>query len=241
LLTAEGVPVLVVPIAGETREDFTATETASGDQYRFVMPGPRLTRVEVDRVLTALAELVPAPDIVLASGSLPPGAPPDLYGRVARRVRRAAGRFAGDASGEALRHALQAGVWLAKPNLREMEEVAGERLATSAARLAACRALVACGQAEVVALSLGKDGAMLVSRSEAWFSPALSVRAISTIGAGDSFMGVFLWATARGEPLVGSFRWAMAAGAAALMAPGAQLCRAIDVRRLVKRVCVRPL
>lgn len=241
LVRTEGLACRIVPIAGDTREDFTVTEERSGDQYRFVMPGPRVTAAEATRLELAVSGLDPKPDIVLASGSLSPGVPVAFYGRLARQVRAAGGKLALDAAGRALRHGLAAGVWLAKPNLNELEELMQAPLATTALQLAACRVLVARGEAEVVALSLGRDGAILVSTSEAWRAPALSVTAASAIGAGDSFMGAFVWAFADGGSLVAAFRWAMAAGAAALMAPGTQLCRATDARRLVRLVRVEPL
>jgi 6-phosphofructokinase 2 len=238
LLKTERLETHIVTVAGETREDFTVDETQSGRQFRFVLPGPRLTRVEIDSLDRAVASLQPAADLVLASGSLPVGVPAAWYGRLARQVRDAGGRMAIDASGPALRHALNAGVWLAKPNLNELEDHCGRALADDAARLQACRALVADGAAELVALSMGQQGAMLVSADGVWRAPAIPVQAVSTIGAGDSFTGAFLWAFALGRPMGEAFRWAMAAGAAALLAPGAQLCRAADVRRLLPQVAV---
>jgi 6-phosphofructokinase 2 len=241
LVSAEAFPTRIVPIAGETREDFTATERVSGDQYRFVMPGPRLMRAEADLLARTLAELAPRPDIVLASGSLPPGAPAAFYGRIARQVRDAGGKFAVDASGRALRNALAEGVWLAKPNLRELEELSGTPLPTVPLQAAACKVLVDRGDAEVVALTLGRDGALLCSAAGTWRAPGLNVTAISSVGAGDSFAGAFVWSIAGGASLPEALKWAMAAGAAALLAPGTQLCRAADVRRLALQVCVQPL
>ncbi|HWA63579.1 MAG TPA: PfkB family carbohydrate kinase, partial [Caulobacteraceae bacterium] len=120
LLAAEGVETRAVPIAGETREDFTALDRSSGRQYRFVLPGPQLARAELQRIVSQTVGLTPKPSVVVASGSLPPGAPPDLYGRLARRLARRGVRMALDASGPALAAGLAAGVWLAKPNLREL-------------------------------------------------------------------------------------------------------------------------
>ena len=240
LLSAERMAARIVQIAGETREDFTAAEALSGDQYRFVLPGPRVTAAEARTLLQTCAELEPKPDIVLASGSLPPGAPTTLYGQLATRVRDAGGRFAVDASGKALRHALAAGVWLAKPNLQELQELSGRPLTDTRARIYACQDLIRRGSAEIVALTLGAEGALLVCPSGVWRAPALRIAAVSAVGAGDSFMGALLWAHAAGQPLVEALRWAMAAGAAALIAPGTQLCRVSDTRRLRDQVRTHP-
>lgn len=239
LVRDEKLTCYVVPIAGDTREDFTADERTSGDQYRFVLPGPRLTAAESDQLLEAVWTLTPHPDLILASGSLPRGVASGFYGRLAMRAREAGRRFAVDASGSALRAALSAGVWMAKPNLAELEELVGTALPTQDQRVAACQSIVARGRAEVVALTLGAEGALLVTAGGVWRAPAIDVTVVSAIGAGDSFMGAFVWAVANAEPLPEAFRWAVAAGAAALTAEGTQLCRAADTRRLKQKVCVQ--
>jgi 6-phosphofructokinase 2 len=92
--------------------------------------------------------------------------------------------------------------------------------------------------AQVVALSLGAEGAMLVTAEEAWHAPALQVPVVSTIGAGDSFVGGLVHALARGDRLQEAFRYAMAASAAALLSSGTALCRPDDVARLLPQVQV---
>lgn len=233
LVEAEGAPELAVPVSGETREDVTVLDRASGQQYRFVLPGPRLAEAEWRACLDALAAQGPGPAVVCASGSLPPGAPDDFYARAAAIVRGWGARFAVDTSGPALKAALEAGVWLAKPNLHELSDLTGSDLGDEAARLAACRALVREGRAEVVALTLGAEGALLVSAEGVWRAAALPVEAVSTVGAGDSFLGALIWALCEGRPLEAAFGFAMAGGAAALLASGTGLCRAEEVGRLV--------
>ncbi|MFI4936595.1 MAG: 1-phosphofructokinase family hexose kinase [Caulobacterales bacterium] len=241
MLRAERTPFHSLDIAGETREDFTAQDHLTGEQYRFVMPGPRLKPAEWAAALDAVATLDPAPAILAASGSLPPGAPAGLYGRLAMSARSTGIRLALDAAGPALRYGLAAGVWLVKPNLRELEELTGHPLPDMASRLEACRAIVSHGGAEIVALSMGAQGALLVSASEAWRAEAPALTPLSAIGAGDSFMAALTWALHAGAAPAEALRRAVAAGSAALLAPGTQLCRAADVRRLLERVCVSPL
>ena len=137
--------------------------------------------------------------------------------------------------------ALDAGIYLIKPSLRELQDLAGASLDHVGARLAACRSLVAQGRARVVALSLGAEGALLVSAREAWQSRALAVPVASTIGAGDSFLAGLVFAIARAQPLQEAFRTAMAASAAALLHPGTSLCRPEDVARLRGEVEVNAL
>ena len=85
------------------------------------------TTPEWQAVLDTLTALVPRPDYLVASGSLPPGLPADFYARVAQIALRSGIKLVLDTSGEPLRRAAGAGVYLLKPSLREFEELTGER------------------------------------------------------------------------------------------------------------------
>jgi 6-phosphofructokinase 2 len=238
LVDAEGVSSVVVPVRGETREDFTVLEEATRQQYRFVLPGPRLADAEWLDCLNALSGLDNPPDFVCASGSLPPGVPEDFYARVARIVEGWGVKFVLDTSGAALKSALHERIHLIKPNMREMRELTGAALEDQASSIAACRALIGQGRVDVVALTLGADGALLVTARRAWRAGPLPIQPISTVGAGDSFMGVMIWALGSKMSLEESFRYAVAAGSASLLAPGTELCRPSDVRRLLSQVTI---
>lgn len=239
MLKAERLPHVATSVAGETREDFTAEVRGTGDQYRFVMPGPRVTRAEIEAVLGLLSSL--SPRVIVVSGSLPPGAPVTLYGRVAKIARDRGAKLALDAAGPALRHGLAGGAWLVKPNLRELEETAGHPLGDMSARLMACRSIIERGRAEIVALSMGAEGALLVTGAEALLARAPILSPVSTIGAGDSFMAALVLSLSTGLGPGEALRRAVAAGSAALLSPGTQLCRASDMERLLDRVSVGAL
>ena len=232
----EGVASVAIPIDGETREDFTAVETSSGQQYRFVLPGPTLSTTDWRALLDALATLEPAPAIVVASGSLPDGPPEDAYGRAASIAARLGARFVLDTHGAALRQALGPHVWLIKPSLGELRELTGASLSDEQAQIAACRALVEARSASVVALTLGERGAILVGEGKVLRAGALAIKPLSAIGAGDSFLGGLVWAVAAGRDLATAFAFGVAAGSAALLHPGTDLCHASDVERLVGQV-----
>jgi 6-phosphofructokinase 2 len=151
---------------------------------------------------------------------------------MAARAKARGARFVLDASGEALRTALDEGVFMIKPNLRELQDLTGESLNDEAAAVAAAQRLVQAGQAELVALSQGAKGALLIAGDGVWKAEAISVPVASSVGAGDSFLAAFVWALTCDEPHVEAFRYALAAGAAALTRPGTELCRREDVMRL---------
>ncbi len=236
LVEREGIESLVTPSHVETRESFTAFETETGEQYRFVLPGSRLHRAEWEAVLEKLTSLPDKPRFVVASGSVPPGVPDDFFAQTAKCAKQLGAKIIVDTSGAPLGAALEEGVTLIKPNQNELNEYTGRKLETDADRVTACRDLIGRGWAEAVALTLGADGAMLVTKDQAWRAQPMNIEAVSAVGAGDSFLGGMVSALAAGKEWPEAFRVAMAAGTAAVMTAGTELCSKADVDRLMPDV-----
>jgi len=241
LLEREGIDSIVTPSHVETRENFTAFEEETGLQYRFVLPGSPLHRPEWEAVLDQLAGIGSKPRIVVASGSVPPGVPDDIYAEMARRARKLGAKAVIDTSGPALVAALAEGVTLIKPNQNELGELVGRALDNDADRILACRKLIDDGCTQMVALTLGEQGAMLVTRERVLRAEPVRIEVVSTVGAGDSFLGGLVAALAKGDDLGDAFRLAVAAGSAAVMSPGTELCGDDDVRRLLPRIAVKEM
>ena len=241
LVEREGIDSIVTPSHVETRENFTAFETDSGNQFRFVLPGSALHRAEWEACLERLVSLPDKPKFVVASGSVPPGVPDDFFARVAREAKRHGARTVVDTSGPALVAALDEGVTLFKPNLDELGGLVGKTLASDAACVSACRDLIVSGRTEAVALTLGDKGALLVTAKRVWKAGPLDIEVLSTVGAGDSFVGGMVSALAAGKPIEEAFRTGVAAGSAAVMSPGTELCSEEDVKRLLPRVAIEEI
>ena len=201
-----------------------------------MLPGSALHRAEWEAVLDKLATLAGKPKFVVASGSVPPGVPEDFFARVARHAKQLGAQCVVDTSGPALKMALTEGVTLIKPNLVELSDLVGAPLDTDDARVAACRRLTIEGRAEAVALTLGEQGALLVTADKAFRAQPFAIEPVSTVGAGDSFLGGLVAALASGHSLHESFRVAVAAGSAAVLSPGTELCSEEDVQRLLRQV-----
>jgi 6-phosphofructokinase 2 len=240
LVEQEGILSITVTVADETREDFTVREEETGLQYRFVMPGPCLTESEWQACLDALGGLGAGIDFIVASGSLPGGVPEDFYARAARQAARLGTKFVLDSSGPALAAAMTEPVFLIKPNLGELSRFVGGPLPTEEKCIGAARRFITSGQTEIVALTLGHRGALLVTRDRAFRAPPLDVKVESAVGAGDSFLGGMVFSLARGSAIEEAFRYGIAAGSAALLSPGTQLCRADDVEALYEKVIIEP-
>jgi 6-phosphofructokinase 2 len=232
LLDAEGLHHQPVPIEQHTRENFHVYEESTGQQFRFNLPGAELRESEWRRFLEILAGMDPKPDYLVLSGSLPPGVPEDFYAQAARLGRDIGTRIVIDTSGDPLRYAIEAGVYLLKPNLRELCALTGCNASDEASMAAAAGGIIKTGQAEVVVVSLEAAGALLITR-EGWERFATPpIRAVSKVGAGDSMVAGIVWSLARGWSPRDSVRYGVASGTAAVMRHGTQLCHCEDTDRL---------
>jgi 6-phosphofructokinase 2 len=240
LLEREGVQAVLVPAQNETREDLTVFDETTRAQFRFVFPGAPLDEIEWRECLESVARIRPRPAFVIASGSLPAGVPDDFYGRLAR-ASKAHSKVIVDTSGPYLQAALQQGVYLIKPNLREFQELAGISASDDASLIAAARRLIDRGQVEVIALSMGPFGALLITRDLAMRANGLPIEPLSVSGAGDSFLGAMVWSLCNDGSLETALRYGVAGGSAALLSPGTDLCRPQEMHRLAAEVTVRPI
>lgn len=236
LVEREGIQSFAIPVAEETRESFTVLDQKSGQQYRFVLPGSTLSETDWRACLNALETMQTSPPFIVCSGSLPPGMPDDFYARVARFAKARGSKVILDTSGEPLASALREGVYALKPNLRELQEFVNAPLTDERSWLAAGRRLIESGAAEIIALTLAEKGSLLITRDGALRANVPAVEVVSTVGAGDSFVGGLVWALASGHSTDEAFRWGVAAGTAAVLNPGTELSHADDVARLVEQV-----
>lgn len=224
-----------ITIAGPTRVSTSILEHEGGKEYRFVPPGPAIAPREWQECLDRLAET--DCDYLVASGSLPPGLPEDFYTRVAAIAAGRGIRMVLDSSGPGLRGGLAGGnVFLVKPSLGELRQLAGMELETTEAIAAAAMAIVEKGQAELVAVTMGHNGALLARKSGTLHLPAVPIEAKSAVGAGDSFLAAMTYGLASGRDPAEAFRLGIAAGAAAVLTPGTDLCHRADVERLLSLV-----
>ncbi|NVN88155.1 MAG: 1-phosphofructokinase family hexose kinase [Rhodopseudomonas sp.] len=238
LVEEEGVASRAILTSEETREDFTVFEDATRQEFRFVVPAAKLTEQEWQQLIGAVVSATPAPAFVVASGSLPPGVPADFFALVARAAKAMGSKVVVDSSGPALKAALREGVHLIKPSLREFHELTGVVSEDDDALADAGRDLIAQGQVEIVALSMGSKGGLLITADCALRSEGLAIEPASAVGAGDSFLAAIIWSLARQDPLETALRYGIAAGSAALLHPGTELARLDDISRLMPQTSV---
>ena len=235
LVADSGVPVQRIAVAHSTRESFTVGEHSTGQQYRFVLPGPQLTEAELTECLDKLSVAAASAEFVVASGSLPPGVPADFYQRVADICRERGAALILDTSGAGLRN-ITSGVFLLKASVRELRECVGRGLVGESEQLAAAHELVDRGCAQVVVVSLGSQGALLATQHGSQRYWPVSVPNGSGVGAGDAMIAGITVGLTRGWQLDKAVRLGIASGAAMLLTPGTAPCTCDDVERLFEMV-----
>jgi 6-phosphofructokinase 2 len=226
-----------IAIAGDTRISTAISVRESGQEYRFVPPGPVIAPEEWQECLDRIAGT--QCDYLVASGSLAPGVPEDFYAQVAAIAARRGTRMVLDSSGAGLRCGLEGGnVHLVKPSLDELRQLSGRPLSGIEEIGRAAMDIVEKGQAEIVAVTLSQDGALLARRSGTLHLPALLIEPRSTVGAGDSFLAAMVFTLAGGGDEVEAFRFGIAAGAAALLNTGTSLSQPSDIQRFFPLVAM---
>lgn len=121
--------------------------------------------------------------------------------------------------------------------------LAGSELLTRQEQHAAAMDIVAERQAELVAVSLGSDGAFVADENGCQDLAAPDVEFCSAVGAGDSFVAAMTLGLAQDRRLDDALALAVAAGSAAVMTMGTELCRRRDVERFfdeLKKASIEP-
>ena len=230
LIEKESIDFQAVPIQTWTRESFVAVDENTNSQYRFGFTGGEITDEEEQAVLDAVANS--KSKFLVASGSLNEGLTSDFYQKIAQIAKQTGSKLIVDTSGEALKKVLETGAYLIKPNVGELAKLVGvERLEMEEVNEAA-KKIIAQGGAEIVVVSLGPQGAVLVTKDSYEFVPAPNVAKKSTVGAGDSMVGGMVWALSQNKSLKEVIRWGVACGSAATMNEGTQLFKGSDAQRL---------
>ncbi len=236
----EQVPCRLFRASGSLRVNMKLREMETGRTLEINEQGPKVDEALLGRVLDDLLGSVQPGDWVSLSGSLPSGAASDTYRRFCEALQSRGCLVAADCDGEALREALQARPALIKPNIQEFSALCSFDPDDRVSLLSACRKLLGIGIGHIC-LSMGGEGAWLVSPHGAWACPAAQVQALGTQGAGDSMLAGLMTAFVQGMDDPDALRYGSAAAAASVSRPGTLLCRKTDVDALVNTLTVTAL
>lgn len=231
LLKKEEIESYVVEIEDRTRENLIVVDTSTNLQYRFTMPGPVIHEHEWQQCIEVL-EKASGIEYIVASGSLPNGVPEDFFSRLAVTAKKINARLIADTSGMHLQHAVNEGLFMIKPNLGELSNLHGVEDLQAEDVVKAAKDIIRKGGCEVMVISMGALGAMMVTKDVVLKSPSPVVKKRSTVGAGDSMVAAMVLAFLRKYTLIEVLHYGIAAGTAATMNPGTALCIKEDVEKL---------
>ena len=230
MLKQEGILFHAVDTKVETRENWIMLETSTNNQFRFTFPGREVMEETITTLLDQIRSF--APTFVVASGSLPPGLPDYFYGLIVKNATAVGAKCIVDTSGPALQALKGKHAYLIKPNISELCKMLNVDWLDKADVPNAAQQAIADGFAEIIVVSMGPNGAWMVSKDQQHFVPAPLVEKKSTVGAGDSMVAGITYSLQKNMPLRDAIRFGVACGSAATMNDGTQLFKKADAEKL---------
>ncbi len=222
-----------------TRENFIVFENKTHLQFRFGMPVNAVSSAEWKNVIKELNKH--KADFVVLSGSIHAELNVKFYDQLNAYIKRTGAKLVADTAGTALKHILKNGAFLIKPNQNEFSGFFGKTILNRTQIVGKAKKLVALGKIQNVLVSLGGEGAVLVTKEGAWQFVPPKVKVRSTVGAGDSMVAGIVYQLEQGKSMDEAVRFGIACGTATTANKGMQLCSHTGANKLVSRVKVSPI
>lgn len=239
-LTRLGIAHDFVQVDPPTRTCITVIDASDATATELIGESQAVDPARYPAILDRLAQRIGSNDVLVLSGSLPPGAPEDFYARCVAIARKSGAKSIVDATGPFLREALKAQPTLVKPNLSELVQTVGlpgngvadvragiERLI----ELGAAQAVITAGAAPVLYGEKSAGGGVRIAQVT---PPA--IRVVSPIGSGDVTAAGIALALHRGDSLDQAVMQGVAMGCANAMKPVAGVFDPADVNRLLAEI-----
>ena len=241
MLKADGVRTEFVRIAEDSRTCLNIVDETTKVQTQLDEVGPLVSPSELSQLSHQWGRLLQHAQMVVIAGSAPRGVPFDAYVDLIFTAKERKLPVILDVREPYLSPAVQAGPTVLKPNLNELNALAGSELSVPAGVAQAGRDLLRYGIKMVLA-SLGKQGAIAVTgEAGSWWAKPPQTDAVSDVGSGDAMVAGLVHASLSRVSLQARLRWAVAAGTVNAAQFGAGLCDRAEVEKLVEGVQVQPL
>ncbi len=222
---------------GSTRIGVNISDMAQHRTTDINFPGQTPGAAHITKFFDILHELAADREWFVLSGSIPAGVSAGIYGDMIRAL--AGKKVVLDTSGEGFRQAVSSGPWLIKPNVDELEDFVGERLATPEAIVRVARELMQRHNIATVVVSMGKEGAIFVEGQETIWAVPSSVEVKSTVGAGDAMVAGTVAGKIQGLSLAECARLATAFSMTAISHIGSGLPSIEAVQAAKEKVTIR--
>ncbi|MBP2652746.1 MAG: 1-phosphofructokinase [Firmicutes bacterium] len=234
-LATENITDSFIPISGETRTNLKIVDAGLNITTEINEAGFAVGRIELDAFKDKLMVLLDEACYLVLGGSLPPKVESSIYGELIEMAHSKGVKTVLDADDAALRLGIAAKPFAIKPNLVELENLVGRKLTDDQAVVQAAREITAKG-VEIVIVSMGAKGALVMNKKEAYRVSVSPIVPKSTVGAGDSMVGVLVYSLLKQYSLAEMARWVTAAGSATAAKPGTEVCNLAEVEQFLDKV-----
>ncbi|TMI64658.1 MAG: 1-phosphofructokinase family hexose kinase [Bacteroidetes bacterium] len=235
LLEAESLDTVLIDTGINTRVNVTMVDKSSTLQYRFITAGNPINEISLEKCIRALEELSNV-EYIVVSGSLQTGLPHNIFERLSAIAKQKKAKLIIDAPTEVLKTYPIKGAYLLKPNLNELSMLAGKEELQDDEIIDVARIIISRNVCEVVVISMGPAGALLVTKdiTERFITPM--VKAKTTVGAGDSMVAGIVMHLASNKDIKEAVRFGVACGTAATLNEGTQLFKIEDAEKLYRAI-----
>src|SRR6266566_4300175 len=206
---SKGIDDCFIRIPGNTRINVKVVDEVNQQTTDINMPGETPPQEAMNTLLQTIEQLANSCDWFVLSGSLPPHVPATIYATIITQLKRQKKQIILDTSGEALREGIQAGTTIVKPNIEELQHLVRHSFTSEAEIQHAAHQLLN-EDIELVVVSMGRRGAMLVEQATTLIATPPSVTVTKTFGAGDAMVAGLLTAQIQGLSLADCGRLATA-------------------------------
>lgn len=220
---------------GAVRVNLKVFDRRRGEITEINQSGVRIDESRLEEMTELVKSHASRADYLILTGSLPPGCPADYYRTLAEAAAQAGCRVILDADGDRLMHGLKAKPFLIKPNRYELEMLTGRALPSIEDLLGAAEEIIR-GGVEIVAVSMGGDGALICDGRQAWLAHSVKIEVKSTVAAGDSMIAGLAAGFASGRDMTDAFRMGVAAATVRCMTPPEEMIRPADVQAMTERI-----
>ena len=240
MLKKDGIPSRFTKTQSETRSCINIlAEDESSTEY--LEPGAPVSEEEIQQFLEDFDRIVDESDIITISGSIPAGVQKDIYATLVKMIKNKGKKVILDTSGNYLKEGIKAGPTMVKPNDEELEALLGIKIENRYQTIDAAKEMREKYGIEYVVVSLGGDGALVVCEEGIFHGKPPKLKAVNTVGCGDSMVGAFAVAFKQGKEIQDALSYAIAVSAANAINPETGHIRMEDVENILPEVTIKTL
>ena len=224
----------------ETRTCINIKELSTGKHTEFLEPGSPLSEEQETLFLDVFKQTIEKSNVITISGSIPKGISKDIYSKLVAICKEAGKKVLVDTSGELLTNVIESSPTMIKPNIDELKAITKQDIESTEDIIRIATSLKQKG-IEIVAVSLGKEGVLVVSDEGIYQGKPPQIEAVNTVGCGDSMIAGFATGLSRGYSITDTIKTAVAVSAANALTNDTGYFKESDYKELLNRVTIKKL